>query len=395
MRIQELKEGQVIKNYKELCEVLGEKPKVGKSKQLQLKKFDRYFEYTREGNKYIITKIYDKKKKKEDNRGGNNKVYVEDFERLMIYNLYKDKSEMKLLSKNAIFKLMDLCNDNYIVGRGNISKLSELLEVPKKSIYEFYDTNGGKLLGVVERNLKALRSKSLITYENVMCVAKEEVTIATNELNEPIIYKGDLVKNINTVYREATKEERQIIIKYEEDIKRELGAIDNKEVYLKGKWKEYKNKVEKKLCDSGMNIKYYFDSYRITYNHDRIERAYKELELDSIVEQDIKNDMNSKVVKSCEKSIKTRHTKSMNKIDKTQIDMFRGLDTYVNEQIKLTNELIDNKATILKSELKKEVDYIKLSKINNINTMDNKEVEVLEFSWDLDSILDNDSNIPF
>lgn len=393
MRITEIKEGQVVKNYKELCEILGEKLKVGKSKQLQLKKFDRYFEYTREGNKYIITKIYDKKLQKEETRGGaNNKVYVEEFEKLMIYNLYKDKKGVKLLSKTAIFKLMDLCNDNYIVGRGNISKLSELLEIPKKSIYEFYDTNGGKLLGIVERNLKALRSKSLITYENVMCVAKEEVTIVTNELNEPIIHKGKMVYDTKLVHREATKEERQIIIKYEEDIKKELGAIDNKEVYLKGKWKEYKDKVEKKLFDSGMNIKYYFDSYRITYNHDRIERAYKELGLDNIVEQDIKNDMNSKVVKSCEKSIKTRHTKSMNKVDKTQLDMFRGLETYVTEQIKITNELINNKAISIKSELKKEVDYIKL---NKINTMDNKEVEVLELSWDLDSILDNNSNIPF
>ena len=72
MRITEIKEGQVVKNYKELCELLGEKPKPSgsNSQKAHIKKFERYFEYTKEGHKYLITKIYDKKKKKEDNRGG-------------------------------------------------------------------------------------------------------------------------------------------------------------------------------------------------------------------------------------------------------------------------------------------------------------------------------------
>jgi hypothetical protein len=45
MNLKNLKEKQEIKNYKVLCELLEEPIKTGKSKQLQLKDFERYFEY--------------------------------------------------------------------------------------------------------------------------------------------------------------------------------------------------------------------------------------------------------------------------------------------------------------------------------------------------------------
>ena len=46
------------KNYKELCGILEEPIKGGKSKQLQMKDFERYFKYHKEGNKITIDDIY-------------------------------------------------------------------------------------------------------------------------------------------------------------------------------------------------------------------------------------------------------------------------------------------------------------------------------------------------
>ena len=48
-----LKTNQIFKNYKELCEYLDEPIKTGKSKQLQLKDWERYFSYEKEGQKFI------------------------------------------------------------------------------------------------------------------------------------------------------------------------------------------------------------------------------------------------------------------------------------------------------------------------------------------------------
>lgn len=53
-----------FKNYKKICEYLHEPIKTGKSKQLQLEDWKRYFEYIREGNAFIITKVYDVPKEK-------------------------------------------------------------------------------------------------------------------------------------------------------------------------------------------------------------------------------------------------------------------------------------------------------------------------------------------
>ena len=50
--------GQVFKNYKVICEFLNEDVKSGRSKQLQIINWGRYFSYDKEGQKFIITNIY-------------------------------------------------------------------------------------------------------------------------------------------------------------------------------------------------------------------------------------------------------------------------------------------------------------------------------------------------
>lgn len=385
MKIENLKVGMTIKNYKELCLLLGVEVKSGNTKIAQHKEFERYFNYKKQGNKYLITEIHSIVKDKKDKRGGNNKVYQEDFEKLMICTLYKNKKEEMLLSKGAIFKVMNLCNENYILGRSNIPKLSKILELPQKSIYEFYDTNGSKLTDIIERNLKSMRRKSLLIFENVMSVATYKTLIATNGMNEPIIKNGKLIYDTKLVYREATKQEKQVILQYEEEVKNELGAIDNKEVFLMGKWKEYKKLVEQKLKDNNVNIQFYYDSYKLTWNNLQIEKVYKELEFDS--EDILKNNLNGNVIKSIEKSTKTRHTKSVNKVDKLEVDMFRSLEGYIHEQIKITNTLINNKAPSLKEKLKEELRYVKFT-----DKVQKEDTTQLELSWDLDSL---NSEVPF
>lgn len=51
--------GQVYKSYRQLCAVLGEDIKTGGTKTLQLKQWNRFFEWSKDGNKFIITNIYE------------------------------------------------------------------------------------------------------------------------------------------------------------------------------------------------------------------------------------------------------------------------------------------------------------------------------------------------
>lgn len=62
---------QIFKNYKELCAFFDEKPTTGCSKQAQFKEWERYFSYRKEGNKFIVTEVFDTPKDKTDNRVNN------------------------------------------------------------------------------------------------------------------------------------------------------------------------------------------------------------------------------------------------------------------------------------------------------------------------------------
>ena len=68
-----------FKNYKELCAYLGETPTTANSKKAQIKEWERYFSFRKEGQKIIITEVFDTPKDKVDNRGGNNNKNVKPF----------------------------------------------------------------------------------------------------------------------------------------------------------------------------------------------------------------------------------------------------------------------------------------------------------------------------
>ncbi len=58
MKIENLTQGQVLKNYKELCSALEVKEKGGDSKKAQIDELERHVNYHREGNKFVIDEIY-------------------------------------------------------------------------------------------------------------------------------------------------------------------------------------------------------------------------------------------------------------------------------------------------------------------------------------------------
>lgn len=56
-KVENLEVGQVIKNYKELCNLLEIKTRTGEAKQIQLERLGSVIEYHKEGHKFVIDKI--------------------------------------------------------------------------------------------------------------------------------------------------------------------------------------------------------------------------------------------------------------------------------------------------------------------------------------------------
>ena len=74
MKIENLKVGLIVKNYKEMCKLLEQEPKTSNSKKAQLKEWERYFDFFKDGQKIVITKIYNSPLNKIDGRTVSNKL---------------------------------------------------------------------------------------------------------------------------------------------------------------------------------------------------------------------------------------------------------------------------------------------------------------------------------
>lgn len=111
MNLDNITEGLIVKNYKQMCELLNQTVKGGDSKRSQLKEWSTYFNYEKDGNKFIIKEIYDTQLEKEDgrvnNKGGNNSIYAENIDRLILHmcsELYDSKYNYIDLNANEIMK---------------------------------------------------------------------------------------------------------------------------------------------------------------------------------------------------------------------------------------------------------------------------------------------------
>lgn len=395
MNIENLSVGQVFKNYKDLCNTLGEKVKTGNAKIYQLKELERYIKYHKEGYKFIIDEIYSLPKPKEDgrsnNKGGNNSIFKDDFRYLMLYMLHNDRSESMVMSKTALYKALNLINENYQLGRGNISRLAEIIEVPETAILDFYENNSRKLRDTVERNLKSCRREGMFIYESVECVAINEVHLKYNQFGQPILDdKGGLIYRTELEYREATKSEKQLIIKFEKQTLKEMGLLQEKQkggflwydetedsnensknsVFLSKNQRMRFNKImQSKLKKAGTNIKFYYRGYKLTWNNEDIDEEYRnmceymDMKLkseynDSEEEKEnlskVKSNINGNFVKSVNKSTQKRHDVALEEIKYAAtpilIDKYseQSKDTYVEEQNKITSTLINEKAKSLK-----------------------------------------------
>ena len=363
------------KNYKELCGILEEPIKGGKSKQLQMKDFERYFKYHKEGNKIIIDDIYSKEKEKIDMRkseyisetdkrhNGNNTFYGEDIEKLLLLMMASTMVDDELiLPMSIILNKISMVNSNYSIGRRNQEKLSEILKIDEKYVNEFYDTTHSNLRSTLESALNRLDKKALLRWKTVRMVCKKVAIVKYNELDEiEIDMDTDRVQySIQEEYDIATKEQDLIIIDAENKILEEMKLNNLNEVIRYGKINEFYKKVYN-IVKKKANIKYYFNGYCLIFNRNNI---VKELEKHGEDLEEIRVKLNQKVkektldnaIKRQEKTTKETIAKGYGTKRKTDKQNLRLSDTYLDNIQLLIDTVIDIKAKSIRKQLKEKVD---------------------------------------
>lgn len=357
--------GQIIKNYKVFCELLGEEVKSGsKGKQYQMKEWERYFNFTKSGQKFIIQEIYTEPKPKIDNRGGNNKIkYIEIIERLILDLLVQSKKKGHIfLSKNKLLRELTMVNVNYAECKKRIPKLSQFMSIDEQNILEFYDSAGRTLEGNLESALNSLDRQSLIQWSKVKTVVFVNSKFETNNQNsvKHQAYKdfdefGEEINKYDAKHitqqtrpRKATKEETQLILKVEKEAMNRLEVKDKSEVIKIGKWDRFQKDVKETLLDEA-NIAFYYNSYEIICNEEHIFMQWKMLERQE--KKDCKETLNSNVADRIKGNMNKRHDKAVYKIE-SPLGIFADIKSKRranSEYMKDNEQLVD---TLIKSDAK-------------------------------------------
>lgn len=170
-----LKSGDIINDYKELCTLVKEEIKGGNSKKLQLKEFERYFQYEKHGRKFLILDIYDTPLPKNDKRkDGNRKIYVTYIESILLTYLYRMDNNTGYFTKKQLWCLLGMINQLY--GKIDIDDLQKEIDsrITPWELNKFYQRCDYKLSSILFSALNSLKNRSLITYEEQYVILEKE-----------------------------------------------------------------------------------------------------------------------------------------------------------------------------------------------------------------------------
>ena len=300
---EELKVGQVFKNYKAICEWLGVKPASGNTKISHMKEFDRYCTYHKEGNKFVIDEVYDEIQEKEDNRKS---IFYDDLETIILYALDKEKKRDVNWSIGKSLLLANFVNENFrYCTDKTISDVSTALEVDKKYMYDFYNISRDKFSKIFFTSLKRMQNKGLLDCSECTMVCKRVSIIQMNELGEPLTdERGMITYKTIKEYRPATNDERYFINKAKKSILSELGYTSTNECFGKGKWSVFKKMMNKKLSDT-LNIDFYYKGYSIVKNTEYIHDVITEIHrnncassVNMMAKDSLRQSNNKKIIKN-------------------------------------------------------------------------------------------------
>ena len=203
MNIENLCEGQVVKNYRVLCEILGQEPKTSNSKKAQLKEWECYFKYHKEGQKIIIDEIYDTPLSIEDGRTNSNIIKninkgVYSKEMFPLVKEFVRTNDLEYHSKTKIMNLLGLKNNNYDIAYGDEEKVAEYLTK------------------TIEMEITKDDIRNVLT--SMWCVSQEKIDNAFKNL-ERLEYIFDYSDKLLCIWNSEINKNEVVIDDYEEIVK--------------------------------------------------------------------------------------------------------------------------------------------------------------------------------
>ena len=350
MNLQNISEGQTIKNYKELCKLLEINEEQGNSKVYQIKDLERFLSMSRNGHSFIIDKIYGQ----EIERGistGSRTLYVDNFSIQLLHELFEDYTYKKskglaedgvnymFKTPGQLAKLTGMVNNDYKVTKLALKDFVEERNyyVSKFDVDEFYKTITNKINSTIKTSMKILEDKKIIVPYKRHLFKFEGKQYVTGDAEETMI--ADIQ---NKIYNDMGFKGMFRKRKYKDPLP--LSILS--EIYLSNRGEEFYTSFNKEIWQkyqwnevySGWKIN--FHTARLEENISRYEREYEIL-----IENKIK--MNEKFVDFMNRSSESKYNKTEEKYRKFEEQLwgevskkeypFRYEDDYVQSQSLLTD----------------------------------------------------------
>lgn len=200
INVSNLREGMEVKNYKEMCRLLGEQEEAGNTKAAQVKRWARCFAFVRVGQKYVIGEIYEapKVKRKE------NSAYRTNIEMLLAYELSQKEGYASSYTRPELYTVLGMVKENFKYYDNPWAK-KQIAErgIPEWQVLKFKTRIRKKLYDILDSALKSMKHRNLLDY------SEQRVIVESVD--------GE------RVHREAVAWELRRIQEIERDVLKEMG----------------------------------------------------------------------------------------------------------------------------------------------------------------------------
>lgn len=357
-----LKVGTVFNSYKHACETLKQPIKGGDAKKAQLKDWQRYFKFKKEGYKMIVTKVYDIPLPENHNRT----KYIAIIEKLILDEaLTNNKNGKVFISKSKLMQTLQMVNENYALAKYKQFSFAKYMGISEKEIKDFYTTSDDLIKRNIETALNSLRNQSLIFWSNAITICKIDPSTNRNYANEIKVLKREELNHYGDeetffimpdlsatkIFKKADKEEIELVLKTEREVLKEMGYDSKEQVFNQRLSLPFYKQVKNILFDR-YNIYNYYNSYEIVLNEDYIDDKMESLEkqiLELEQKEKEKDKLNKQVMTRIMNNAKLRHEKAkQDNNQQNKLNEVRKKEAYTENNKVLANTLINNEAQILK-----------------------------------------------
>lgn len=357
MNLQNLHEGQVVKNYKELCRLLEIEEVSGNSKIIQMRELERLAKIEKDGHSFTVKELYKNVPEKGiESTFSNRSLYIgnfsvqllhylaEDFELKKSKGMANDGSNYMFTTPRDLFRLTGMVNEKYHFTKFAVRDFLNNnggRSINNFDIDEFFNATTRKMYSITRSSLETLSKRLLIKYDSRHILTFRGDKIVTDDQQAMTIRTTQL-----KVYNEMIDEGKMKGMKRTDKDGMRVPVAILSEVHLSPHFEEFYARVNAEL-KSRYEWENIFSGWKINFHTEHLEENIEKYERDMGYIRENKLSLNNKLAGFIEKTSQKRYGEARNKYEiylnqiMTQISQKKSSFAYEESFIKSQSLLVD------------------------------------------------------